>query len=138
MKGRYYVALFVAATLVVILVTINLVSRTQEPAANAETGSIAHFRTTEVRVRITDEPVVSRNQDPVLVELDSGTIPDGVTRLEVLTDENCQPDADGVSYCLNRVQFETADGTGQAALRHHHRMWEEPCLTPGQTLELVA
>lgn len=98
---------------------------------------VPHFRTGDLRVQIADDAVVSRNQDPVYVQLDSGVIPEDVTFLRVLSDENCAPDEDGVSHCLNRVEFETASGVEQAALRHHHNMLEEPCLAPGQTLELV-
>ena len=137
MKVRYYVAFVAAAAIAVVLITTNLVARTQGDAEVGSIGDVPHFRMADIRVRITEEPQISRNQDPVYVQLESGVIPAGVTHLQVLTDENCQPDADGVSHRLNRVQFETEDGTGQAALRHHHRMWEEPCLTPGQTLELV-
>ena len=103
----------------------------------AEPAAVPHFRSSDVRVQITEDAVVSRNQDPVYVQLEVGDIPADVTYLTVLTDEDCMPDADGVSHCLNRIEFETADGTQTAALRHHHKMAEEPCLTPGQTLELV-
>lgn len=68
---------------------------------------------------------------------ESGVIPPEVTHLTVLTDENCQPDPEGISHCRNRVQYETEEGTGEATLRHHHNMREEPCLAPGQRLELV-
>lgn len=111
----------------------------EEPPADvaAVTTTVPHYRTADVRIRITDGPVVSRNQDPVYVELDSGVIPSDVSLLRVLTDENCTPDEQGVSHCLNRVEYATASGMQTAALRHHHNMAEEPCLTPGQTLEIV-
>ena len=108
-----------------------------DSATDAANTPVPHFRTADVRVQITDDAVVSRNQDPVYVQLESGVIPDNVTFLHVLTDEDCTPDAEGVSHCLNRIEFETDSGIQQAALRHHHKMSEEPCLTPGQTLELV-
>jgi hypothetical protein len=108
---------------------------TDEPAADST--SVTHFRMADIRIQITVAPEISRNQDPVFVQLELGTIPSDVSFLTVLTDEDCMPDADGVSHCLNRIEFETAEGVQQAALRHHHKMAEEPCLTPGQTLELV-
>ncbi len=112
---------------------------TDEPAVDdaAVTTAVSHYRTADVRIAITDGPVVSRNQDPVYVELDSGVIPEDVSMLTVLTDENCTPDEQGVSHCLNRVEYATASGVQNAVLRHHHNMAEEPCLTPGQTLEIV-
>lgn len=103
----------------------------------AVTTAVPHYRTADVRIEITDEVAVSRNQDPVSVQLDSGVIPDDVSMLTVLTDEDCTPDEQGVSHCLNRVEYATASGVQNAALRHHHKMSEEPCLTPGQTLEIV-
>lgn len=126
--------------LAVAAVVVLAVIRVMAPApgdAGGGAATVPHFQLADVRVRITEDPVVSRGQDPVLVQLESGTIPEGVTAINVLTDENCQPDADGVSHCLNRVQFMTADGKGEAILRHHHKMAEEPCLTPGQNVELV-
>lgn len=133
MKTRYVVGL-------VVLVAVLLGAGARfAPSVNRDVTPtpVAHYQSASARVRITDAPQVSRGEQPYLVQLDSGTIPSGVTHLEVLSDENCQPDADGVSHCLNRVTFSTANGEGEAALRHHHRMSEEPCLTPGQTLELV-
>ena len=102
-----------------------------------EPTPVPHFRDADVRVQITEDAVVSRNQDPVYIQLYSGEIPDDVTLLHVLTDEDCVPDAEGVSHCLNRIEFQTESGLQEAALRHHHKMAEEPCLAPGQTLELV-
>jgi hypothetical protein len=47
----------------------------------------------------------------------------------VLTDEQCQPDAAGVSHCLNTIRLTS----GQTiAVRHPHRMSEVPCLAPGE------
>jgi hypothetical protein len=132
---RIYVVLLSALALISLSLAVTFALPGGDTAT--EPTAVPHFRTADVRVRITDGPEISRNQDPVYVQLEEGTIPSDVTLLTVLTDENCLPDADGVSHCLNRIEFETADGVQQAALRHHHNMAEEPCLTPGQTLELV-
>jgi hypothetical protein len=121
----------IAVSLVVVFAPI-----ADEPAVDPT--AVPHFRTADIRVQITEDPEISRNQDPVYVQLEQGTIPSDVSFLTVLTDDDCVPDADGVSHCLNRVEFERADGVQNAALRHHHKMAEEPCLTPGQTLELVS
>jgi hypothetical protein len=130
--------LYVATAVIAVLVTVTLVSRTQAEPEQPEAAAVPHYQVAaDTRIRITDDPQVSRSQDAVLVQLESGTIPTNATNVTVLTDENCQPDADGVSHCLNRIRYETADGTGEAALRHHHRMSEEPCLVPGEMLVLV-
>ena len=34
-------------------------------------------------------------------------------------------------------EYSTLDGVQEVVLRHHHRMAEEPCLAPGQVVELV-
>lgn len=100
--------------------------------------SVPHYQTGAMRrVAITTDAQVSRGQDPVLVQLVDGTIPQGVSQLTVLTDENCVPDATGVSHCLNRVRFEGPQGAGEATLQHHHRMAEESCLAPGETVSLT-
>lgn len=110
----------------------------QDPDAGvSEPATVPHFDIADTQIEITEEPVRSMGQIPVPVQLEIGMIPDDVSVLTVLTDEDCTPDAEGVSHCLNRVAFETASGTQHAALRHHHNMAEAPCLTPGQTLEVV-
>jgi hypothetical protein len=133
-----HIRIVLVSTLALIAMSLVVVFAPPSDQAAADPTAVPHFRTADIRVRITEEPEISRNQDPVFVQLDQGTIPSEVSFLTVLTDENCQPDVDGVSHCLNRVEFETADGVQQAALRHHHKMAEEPCLAPGQTLELVS
>lgn len=134
---RVYLVLLGALAVIALSVGAVLAITGDDAVPEETAGTVPHFRTADIHVQITDDAVVSRNQDPVYVQLDSGEIPADVTFLTVLTDEDCTPDQDGVSHCLNRVEFETESGTQLAALRHHHKMSEEPCLTPGQTLELV-
>ena len=131
--------LYGAACLAFALIAAIWIMESREHARDSVDVAVPHFQTSQVRrVAITGEARVSRNQDPVYVELVDGAIPAGVTRLTVLTDENCAPDADGVSHCINRVQFETGQGVGHAVLQHHHRMSEESCLAPGEVVELAA
>lgn len=120
-----------------IAMAVVIASTARDLTGSVEPTTVPHFEFADVRVQITDEPVVSRHQDPVYVQLEYGEIPPEVTHLTVLTDENCMPDEDGISHCLNRVEFETAEGRQEAGLRHHHNMSEVPCLAPTQTLELV-
>ena len=58
-----------------------------------------------------------------------GTMPAGQMVATVMSDENCQPDGEGVSHCLNRLRFD--DGT-MMAVRHNHRMGDVPCLSPNE------
>lgn len=130
-------ALPTLSALALISLALAIVFAVQGKDVASDPTPVPHFNTADVRIEITDEAVVSRNQDPVYVQLETGVIPDDVSLLTVLTDEDCTPDEQGVSHCLNRVEYPTASGTQYAALRHHHKMAEEPCLTPGQTLEIV-
>lgn len=133
MKRHHYIAVYGIAILLVGLGVWKVAVPDDAPSVEAP----SHVAQELVRVEITDEPVISRGQDPVIVQLESGVIPDDVTHLRVQFDGQCQADDDGVSHCMNPVEFDTADGVGTAILRHHHRFSEEPCLMPGTTLELV-
>jgi hypothetical protein len=130
--------LYGAACLAFAVIAAIWIMDSREQSRDSAEVTVPHFQTGEVRrVAITDGARVSRNQDPVYVQLIDGTIPAGVRNLTVLTDENCTPDADGISHCINRVQFETGQGIDQAVLQHHHRMSEESCLAPGEVVELA-
>ena len=125
--------------LAMILFVVVVITNGRQDSHTDLSTTVPHFQTAiERRVTIMDTAQVSRNQDPVYVQLVSGAIPPEVTRLTVLSDENCAPDPDGVSHCLNRVTFQTPHGTEEAVLQHHHRMTEESCLAPGETLEIVS
>jgi len=122
----------------ILFVVILIAGGRQDSHADPGTA-VPHFQTAlERRVMFTDTAQVSRNQDPVYVQLVSGAIPPDATRLTVLTDENCAPDREGVSHCLNRVAFQTTQGSGEAVLQHHHRMSEESCLAPGESVVIVS
>ena len=69
----------------------------------------------------------------IAVTLEQGTAPLGITRATVLTDENCAPDAEGVSHCLNRMQA----GGQHFTIRHNHKMMEEPCFSPTEELNVL-
>jgi hypothetical protein len=52
----------------------------------------------------------------------------------VLTDTRCNPDARGVSHCLNRMRL--TNGT-VITVQHDHRMMDMPCLSPGERVTLT-
>lgn len=56
------------------------------------------------------------------------------TRAIVLTDTRCDPDARGVSHCLNKMKL--ASGRIVVVV-HDHRMMEMPCLSPGERVVLT-
>jgi hypothetical protein len=52
----------------------------------------------------------------------------------VLSDTRCNPDANGVSHCLNRMRL--ADGS-VITVQHDHMMMNMPCLSPGEHVVLT-
>lgn len=74
------------------------------------------------------------SSDGLHAKLVSGTMPAAATQATVLSDEECQPDARGVSHCLNRLRL--WDGS-EIQLRHPHVMTKVPCLAPGERVRLV-
>jgi hypothetical protein len=69
----------------------------------------------------------------ILVDLETGAVPIGIHRATVLTDTDCAADAEGVSHCLN----EMAVGRATFAIRHHHKMMEEPCFSPTEQVNVI-
>jgi hypothetical protein len=67
------------------------------------------------------------------VHLIKGVVPHR-TRALVLTDTRCNPDAHGVSHCLNRMRLANR---AIITVRHDHRMMDMPCLTPDEHVVLM-
>jgi hypothetical protein len=78
-------------------------------------------------------PGMSGGTGPLMTTLVGGTYPEGATVATVRTDENCAPDQDGVSHCLNELDF----GTTKIVVQHHHAMAKTPCLTPGEKVSVI-
>jgi hypothetical protein len=72
--------------------------------------------------------------DGLHAKLVNGTMPTAVTSATVLSDEQCQPDAMGISHCLNRMRLPSGS---ELAVRHPHDMSDVPCLAPGEEVQLV-
>jgi hypothetical protein len=79
-------------------------------------------------------PGTSNEAGYLMTNLRAGQLPAGATTATVLTDTNCEPDADGVSHCLNDLQI----GEAVVTVQHHHQMHSVPCLSPGETVTLMA
>jgi hypothetical protein len=102
--------------------------------ASAEATGEAGIRT--VLVFDGEPPAPSPSQASLHVGLEEGQLPQGGPReATVVTDEDCAPDAEGISHCRNVVQL---DGGRTLVLRHHHDMTEVPCLAPGERVLLSA
>lgn len=95
--------------------------------ATAETG----MRT------VTVYPEQPKDPSPSATELhagiEKGKLPAGETVATVMTDEDCAPDAQGVSHCRNVVRLPSGK---TIALRHPHEMHSVPCLEPGEKVLL--
>src|SRR5690625_1014412 len=68
-----------------------------------------------------------------IVKLIQGEIVE-VTKGEVLTDENCERDEEGISRCNQKVLLENGD---EIEFIMPHNMMKHRCLAPGETVELV-
>jgi hypothetical protein len=96
-------------------------------------GSKAALRTVVIAGPGERLPFMSETGSVLMASLERGQLPAEAARATVLTDANCQPDQDGVSHCLNELDF----GTAKVVVRHHHRMSEVPCLTPGEQVNIL-
>ena len=63
-----------------------------------------------------------------------GKVPSRPAMATVTSDEDCAPDAAGISHCLNRLRLE---GGNRLAVRHPHAMSQVPCMTPGERVRVV-
>lgn len=79
-------------------------------------------------------PGLSENSGVLISSLIEGDLPADAALATVVTDTNCAPDEQGVSHCLNQLEF----GTTQVLVQHHHKMSEVPCLTPGETVRVLS
>jgi hypothetical protein len=79
-------------------------------------------------------PNFSATDKLLMTSLVDGQLPSQAMQAVVQTDSNCQPDEHGVSHCLN----ELAVGESTIMVRHHHKMSDVPCLTPGETVTLLS
>lgn len=78
------------------------------------------------------EPAPSPTAESLHAGLEEGQLPKGTVKATVLTDEDCAPDAEGISHCRNVVR-----AAGRVVtLRHPHDMQKVPCLAPGEKVLL--
>lgn len=89
---------------------------------------------TQREVALSLEMPAPSSMDGLHAMLVGGTMPGVPTQATVLTDEDCAPDAVGISHCLNRLRL--PDGT-EIEVRHPHDMRVVACLAPGERVRLV-
>jgi hypothetical protein len=130
---------FIGACFVAVVVVIAMAGTAQPPQI-AQQGSAEapapHYPQAGVSRTITfGKPgTLDTNKDHALVGIIEGNLPAGTTHVTVMSDENCVPDSQGISHCLNRLSY----GGGEITVRHTHNMAEVPCLQPGEVLQVTA
>ena len=75
------------------------------------------------------QPRPSKPGSLVRVQLKHGQLPAEESPGTVVSDEDCAPDARGVSHCRNRIRLANGE---QLEVTHSHEMREVPCLAPGE------
>ncbi|SKA17223.1 hypothetical protein [Consotaella salsifontis] len=68
-----------------------------------------------------------------LLELIDGQAPSSATSGTVLSDADCEPDADRINHCHNEIKL--ADGRTITVI-NNHRMMNNRCLGPGDKLKI--
>jgi hypothetical protein len=116
---------------------------TQPPAATTGQSNAhehaddpAHARPRFVRtltVSAVKEPPPSASANDMRAVLIDGELPHNAIEATVLSDEDCEPDKDGVSHCRNRLRLR---GGSELTVRHPHRMHDVPCMTPGEIVRM--
>jgi hypothetical protein len=127
-SAGWYVVLGIAAIAVFAGVSLLVSSATDEPeAAPAVTEDTSALRV--VNVLAVDQGLVSDAGRDLRGSMLSGSMPTTTILGTVLSDAECTPDGMGVSHCRNGIALD--DGS-TIEVRHHHRMAEVACLTPGE------
>jgi outer membrane usher protein FimD/PapC len=131
-KRPSYLILGVTTTVMAVLAIVLL---TQPSASQQETVAPHFWTDPSIRTIVVAAPnqQLPRKDDILLTELVAGSLPANVRTARVLTDSNCAPDAQGVSHCLNQLQI----GSATVTVQHHHDMRNVPCLSPGETVNVL-
>jgi hypothetical protein len=139
--SRLLAGIALGGVLVIVLVVI---ASQQRPAVTAPASHFVQLspgnqadsarRTVVIAPGGAKLPKPSAPDKLLMTSLVSGELPSQAIQAVVRTDSNCQPDENGVSHCLNELAF----GSATVVVRHHHKMSEVPCLTPGETVTILS
>jgi hypothetical protein len=91
----------------------------------------SHVVPVELRTLVVSRDTVapSRPGRPLQARLVHGSMPTGLLDAVVLSDEDCAPNALGISNCRNMLRLPSG---ATLVVRHRHDMRTVPCLTPGE------
>jgi hypothetical protein len=139
--SRLLTGIVLAGTLIVVLVVVGSWQRPALPTPASHFVELSPKNQTDSARRTVviapggaALPNFSRTGNLLMTSLVDGQLPSQAVQAVVRTDANCQPDQDGVSHCLN----ELAVGSETIMVRHHHKMSEVPCLTPGEAVTILS
>ena len=127
-------ALVAALASLALLAAAGLVTEQLRSSQSASTDPHGTTLPNARRVQLSFTMPAPSSFDGLHAKLVNGTMPTAVTSATVLSDEQCQPDATGISHCLNRMRLPNGS---ELAVRHPHDMSDVPCLAPGEEVQLV-
>lgn len=107
----------------------------QSGAARADSTHTAPTTMRRLLVSARRAPAPSRPGTTMRALRLSGVVPRSAAVGTVVSDDDCVPDAAGISHCINRIRL--ASGR-MLSVRHPHRMAEVPCMTPGERVQVRA
>jgi hypothetical protein len=143
-SARPLIIAIVVVAVVVIAIAVAATRGTAQPAQQAtaphfvDVNEQNHHSATGGRSLVVARlgetvPGISGETGPLMTTLVRGQYPEGATQATVRTDENCAADGEGVSHCLNELDL----GGMTIVVQHHHKMSLTPCLTPGETVNVM-
>jgi hypothetical protein len=139
--SRLLTSIALVGTLVIVLVVIASWQRPALPTPTSHFVALSPGNQTDSERRTViiahareGLPNFSATDRLLVTSLVDGQLPSQAMQAVVRTDANCQPDEHGVSHCLN----ELAVGSETVVVRHHHKMSEVPCLTPGEMVTILS
>lgn len=128
---------FVLAAGVAVTVVMSRGRADPSPPSRPTASQVGHSAPAAMRtlvVRSGKEPAPSEPGMTMRAKVERGRLPTSPVVARVTSDEDCAPDAHGVSHCLNRLRLPNGR---RLAVRHPHRMTEVPCMTPGERVRIL-
>jgi hypothetical protein len=130
--------LILAAGALLLLAVVAAAPNLLGSGRGGEAGPVARTAPTSMRTLIVSarrSPAPSRPGTTMRALRLSGVVPRTAAVGTVVSDDDCAPDAAGISHCVNRIRM--ANGR-MLSVRHPHRMAEVPCMTPGERVQVRA
>ena len=102
------------------------------PVVGAETTEQDSMRTLVVYKK-NSKPEPSAPGNLMNARIVKGSVPKGGMVATVKTDEDCAPNSEGISNCLNKLRLKNGS---MLEVRHPHDMSEVPCMGSGEQVQV--